>query len=458
MKKAKYGALFPKKSRHMFQCVFCKTDFLTKSAMVYHQKSAKYCLSKQGLPLPQTTVKCEFCSKTYSTIYTLADHQKACSVKQELATKAMDHVRMQEVERTYEKKLTDTARHYENMLAEAQHQIRLLEQEMNYQQKHYETILREKELHYEALLIAKDNHYHRTEKTLEKSMNDIAEIAKQANANANIDDAKNEVIPVSNRMQNIMDHHSLNAIYLSSLTLNNVNVTARSPDHYVSATELCQAGEKQFSAWYRLDSTKEVLSQLSSDTGIPVSLLVETKREHTSEFEQGTWIHPDLAIQLAQWVSPAFALQVSRWVRSLFDARSVQLDLKLLKLSQQRVIQLEDVCLSKKRRIEYKERNVVYMITTDDHKKRRTYIIGKAKDLTARLATYNKTCDHKVIHYRECLSEQHMSTAEVLILSKMNDYREQSNRDRFILPMSEEETFFTSIIDKCVDFVSDQTK
>jgi KilA-N domain len=29
----------------------------------------------------------------------------------------------------------------------------------------------------------------------------------------------------------------------------------------------------------------------------------------------GTWLHPDLAIQLAQWCSPAFAIQVSRWVR-----------------------------------------------------------------------------------------------------------------------------------------------
>lgn len=29
----------------------------------------------------------------------------------------------------------------------------------------------------------------------------------------------------------------------------------------------------------------------------------------------GTWIHPDLAIQLAQWCSKAFAIQVSRWIR-----------------------------------------------------------------------------------------------------------------------------------------------
>jgi hypothetical protein len=33
--------------------------------------------------------------------------------------------------------------------------------------------------------------------------------------------------------------------------------------------------------------------------------------------ERGSWIHPDLAVQLAQWISPSFAIQVSRWVREI---------------------------------------------------------------------------------------------------------------------------------------------
>lgn len=32
----------------------------------------------------------------------------------------------------------------------------------------------------------------------------------------------------------------------------------------------------------------------------------------------GTWLHPDLAIQLAQWCNSLFAIQVSRWVREWF--------------------------------------------------------------------------------------------------------------------------------------------
>ena len=122
-------------------------------------------------------------------------------------------------------------------------------------------------------------------------------------------------------------------------------------------------------------------------------------------------------------------------------------------MKEHRIKRLEEVCLSKKRRVEYPERNVVYILTTDDHLKRRTYIIGKAKNLTTRLGTYNKTCDHTVIYYRECKNEDHMNIVETLVLNKLNDYREQSNRDRFILPQNQEIDFFKKIVDDCVEFV-----
>ena len=31
--------------------------------------------------------------------------------------------------------------------------------------------------------------------------------------------------------------------------------------------------------------------------------------------QHGTWVHPDVAILLAQWCSPKFAVRVSQWVR-----------------------------------------------------------------------------------------------------------------------------------------------
>ena len=115
--------------------------------------------------------------------------------------------------------------------------------------------------------------------------------------------------------------------------------------------------------------------------------------------------------------------------------------------------ELKSVCLSKQTRVEYPEKNVIYLLTTEDHLKRRTYIVGKAKNLTNRLGTYNKTCDHTVVYHKECKGEDDMDTAETMILSKLRDYREKANRDRFILPEDKEISFFIGVIDDCISFL-----
>ena len=92
-------------------------------------------------------------------------------------------------------------------------------------------------------------------------------------------------------------------------------------------------------------------------------------------------------------------------------------------------------------------------MTTEDHIKRRTYIIGKSKNLTNRLGTYNKTCDHIVTYYRECRNEEDMDIAEIMVLNKLKDYREKANRDRFILPDDKDESFFITTVDDCIKFL-----
>ena len=157
-----------------------------------------------------------------------------------------------------------------------------------------------------------------------------------------------------------------------------------------------------------------------------INLIIDSKKGKSSEFEQGTFIHPDLAIQLAQWINPHFALQVSSWIRTLFTKGKV--NIKLLKEQENKINKstkkikiLEDMVLKKQKRTEYPESNVIYLLTTEDHKKRRTYIIGKAKNLTTRLGTYNKTCDHEVIYYKECKIEKHMNLSEEIILLMLEE-------------------------------------
>ena len=46
-----------------------------------------------------------------------------------------------------------------------------------------------------------------------------------------------------------------------------------------------------------------------------------------------------------------------------------------------------------------------------------------------------------------------MTVVETLVLSKLRDYREKANRDRFVLPDDRDISFFTRMIDECVDFI-----
>ena len=90
--------------------------------------------------------------------------------------------------------------------------------------------------------------------------------------------------------------------------LNGIIVLSRD-DGYINATQLCKAGNKKFSHWNSLDNTKYLLNELSRSAGIPADLLIQSITGGKNE-DRKTWIHPDLAVQLAQWISPIFALKL----------------------------------------------------------------------------------------------------------------------------------------------------
>jgi hypothetical protein len=297
----------------------------------------------------------------------------------------------------------------------------------------------------------------------------------------------------------------------STLILNDIIIIARKEDNFVNATHLCQAGNKKFNNWYRMDSTKELIKELENcETRIRVSQKAETQicvsakshfsdlgnqifensdiesndniinlknidknpeenilfskfvkinKGNSSKFTQGTWIHPDLAIQLAQWISPKFALQVSKWIRTLFTTGNVSLNKLLeekdieLKLKDEKIQLLQNSFLKKQYRKDYPEKFVIYMLTNEDNKNKRIYIIGKATDLKERLSNYNKSSEHEVVYYKSCIKKHYMKMIEDMILLKLEKYREQANRDRFILPLNTDIKLFTNVIDDCINFI-----
>jgi hypothetical protein len=241
----------------------------------------------------------------------------------------------------------------------------------------------------------------------------------------------------------------------TTLNLNNVIIVSRNKDNYINATQLCQAGNKNFNHWYSLDNTKQLINVLESKAGIPALELIEINKggKHL-----GSWIHPDLAIQLAQWISPIFSLQVSSWIRTLFTNGNVSIDVKVLedknkeiKLKDHKIQLLQDAFVKKQQRTNYPEKNVIYMLTTEDNKKKRNYTIGKTTNLKNRLGNYNKSNEHEVIYYKECANEEDMNIIELTVLNKLKEYKEKANRDRFILPVEKDISLFTNIIEKTID-------
>ena len=74
----------------------------------------------------------------------------------------------------------------------------------------------------------------------------------------------------------------------------------QSSDGYTNVTPICQAKGKLFSDWRRLEGSQEYLEALSSDMGIPISdLLVSVKGG--DPYRQGTWAHPEIAVDIAVW-------------------------------------------------------------------------------------------------------------------------------------------------------------
>lgn len=120
-------------------------------------------------------------------------------------------------------------------------------------------------------------------------------------------------------------------IKFRSRQVNGIEVQQRERDGFVNGTTMCVAHSKEISEWFRRRETIELITALAVDLGLEINPgisqdsnaakvsaaypdLVLSKRG-SPESGGGTWLHPDLAIQLAQWCNTTFAIQVSRWVR-----------------------------------------------------------------------------------------------------------------------------------------------
>lgn len=125
---------------------------------------------------------------------------------------------------------------------------------------------------------------------------------------------------------------------------NGLGLPFRSSDNYVNATALAKAyleiadRRREPSDWLRLKRTEETLAYVSSVTGIPVTGLVEViQGRFTGDNvrEQGTFLHPDLAIPFASWLSVEFEYKVTKIVQQrLVESSSARMTEQLNALQQ----------------------------------------------------------------------------------------------------------------------------
>jgi hypothetical protein len=111
---------------------------------------------------------------------------------------------------------------------------------------------------------------------------------------------------------------------IKPLVINDYALVFRKKDGYIDVTNLCKAGRKEFKSWNRLEKTQAFLNLLSGSVGIHTDLLIQSITGGKNE-DRKTWVHPQVAINIAQWISPEFDVKVSKWIFELMVTGKVEL-------------------------------------------------------------------------------------------------------------------------------------
>jgi len=102
---------------------------------------------------------------------------------------------------------------------------------------------------------------------------------------------------------------SMNHPALVSRSWNGTPISRRVTDGYVNATAMCKANNKQWSKYRESDRCQTYLDALAETSGIRMFDLIESRQGQGG----GTWVHPQVAVDLARWISAPFAVWMDGW-------------------------------------------------------------------------------------------------------------------------------------------------
>jgi len=183
--------------KNIFKCNFCEKEFSVKSTLVNHQKTAKYCLEKQG---KEADLVCNYCKKICSSNRRLTEHLESCKIY-------IEHIKAEykEYKELVKKKdneicsIREKEKEYKELIREKDDEI---------------CSIREKEKEYKELIREKDKEVQLTREMLDKANNTIAEIAKQPKTNTTNNNIKTQNNQTNN-IQNILTDYKTYEEYTS---------------------------------------------------------------------------------------------------------------------------------------------------------------------------------------------------------------------------------------------------
>ena len=264
-------------------CEYCNNEFNDKSSLNKHQKTSKYCLKIRKDKEPdkefeKESFQCEFCDKELTSKYRLENHLKICSVK---------------------KKQVEIKN---KTIVTLQTELDKLKDEM--------VKLKEKSNEIDYSVYDEDTGY------FDMSAVDIKIDKKEEQIDYSLyeDSEYFDMSSVDIKVEQI----------IQPLVINNYSLFYRKKDGYIDVTNLCKAGGKKYNHWNSLEKTQDFIKVVSMSVGIPTDLLIQNE-------DRRTWVHPQVAINIAQWISPEFDVQVLKWINNIKKESESTKDLTQIK-------------------------------------------------------------------------------------------------------------------------------
>lgn len=89
-------------------------------------------------------------------------------------------------------------------------------------------------------------------------------------------------------------------------------INQRKLDGYVNASQLCSSAGKRWYNYLREETSGNFIRAVVENLRMAQDALIQEQQE--ADGTTSVWVHPQIAVNLAQWLSGEFAAKVSAWV------------------------------------------------------------------------------------------------------------------------------------------------